>query len=43
MLIRTVNKDMMQAVVVALGGSVAGMMEWNLCVVGPDLAGHTAL
>ena len=35
-----VNKDVMQAVVVALEGSVPGMKEWDLCVVGPVLAGH---
>ena len=34
-----VNKDMMQAVVVALEGSVPGMKEWDLCIVVPDLAG----
>ena len=38
-----VNKDMMQAVAVALEGSIAGLKEWGLCVVVPDLAGLFAL
>ena len=38
-----VNKDMMQAVAVALEGSVPGMKEWDLCVVVPDWAGRVAL
>ena len=38
-----VNKNLMQAVVVALEGSVAGMKEWAICVVVPDFAGRTAV
>ena len=38
-----VNKDMMQAVVAALEGSVAGMKEWAVCVCVPDFAGRTAV
>ena len=34
---------MMQVVVVALEGSVAGMKEWNMCAVVLDLAGRIAL
>ena len=41
--LRVVNNDMMQAVVVALEGSVPGMKEWDLCVVVPDLAGRIVL
>ena len=38
-----VNKDMMQAVVVALEGKVPGMKAWDVCVVVPDLAEWVAL
>ena len=38
-----VDKRMIQAVVVALQGSVPGMKEWNICVVVPDLAGQLLL
>ena len=39
-----VNKDTMQAVVVALEGSIARMKEWrDVCVVVPDLAEWIAL
>ena len=34
-----VNKNMMQALVVALEGNVPGMKDWAVCVVAPDFAG----
>ena len=36
-----VDKNLMQAVVVALEGSVAGMKEWAICVVVPDWQGSS--
>ena len=38
-----VSKDMMQAVAVALAGSVPGLKEWGLCVVVLDLSGQVVL
>ena len=38
-----VDKTMMQAVVVALEGSVPGMKAWDVCVVVPDFAEWIAL